>query len=60
MSLFEGLHIRQFGDKVKEARLRWYGHVQRQNAEYVGRRIYAWSHHVKGKEEDLRRGSWMW
>ena len=28
-------HARQIGDKVWGARLKWYGHVQRQNAEYV-------------------------
>ena len=27
--------VRQIGDKVKEARLRWCGHVQRRNAEYI-------------------------
>ena len=31
--------VRQIGDKVREARLRWYGHVQRRNAEYIGKRI---------------------
>ena len=29
--------VRQIGDKVREARLRWYGHVQRRNAEYIGK-----------------------
>ena len=31
--------VRQIGDKVREARLRWYGHVQRRNAEYIGKRM---------------------
>ena len=31
--------VRQIGDKVREARLMWYGHVQRRNAEYIGKRI---------------------
>ena len=31
--------VRQIGDKVREARLRWYGHMQRWNAEYVGKRM---------------------
>ena len=33
------VHVRQIGDKVREARLMWYGHVQRQNAEYIGKRM---------------------
>ena len=32
-------HVRGFGDKAKEARLRWFGHVQRRDSEYVGRRM---------------------
>ena len=31
--------VRQIGDKVREARLRWYGHVQRRNTEYIGKRM---------------------
>ena len=31
--------VRQIGDKVKEARLRWCGHMQRWNAEYIGKRM---------------------
>ena len=32
-------HVRKLEDKVREARLRWYGHVQRREEEYIGRRI---------------------
>ena len=32
-------HVRGFGDKVREARLRWFGHVLRRDSEYIGRRI---------------------
>ena len=32
-------HVRRFGDKVREARLRWFGHVQRRDSEYIGRRM---------------------
>ncbi|KAK4307254.1 hypothetical protein Pmani_020967 [Petrolisthes manimaculis] len=32
-------HVRRFGDKAREARLRWFGHVQRRDGEYVGRRM---------------------
>ncbi|KAI5099200.1 hypothetical protein C0J45_11339, partial [Silurus meridionalis] len=28
-----------FGDKVREARLRWFGHVQRRDMRYIGRRM---------------------
>ena len=29
----------RIGDKVREARLRWYGHVQRRNEGYIGKRM---------------------
>ncbi|XP_051814292.1 serine/threonine-protein kinase NLK isoform X2 [Acanthochromis polyacanthus] len=32
-------HVRGFGDKVRESRLRWFGHVQRRESEYIGRRM---------------------
>ncbi|MCJ8742856.1 hypothetical protein PDJAM_G00086950 [Pangasius djambal] len=32
-------HVGRLGDKVREARLRWFGHVQRREREYVGRRM---------------------
>ncbi|KAK3542457.1 hypothetical protein QTP86_025884, partial [Hemibagrus guttatus] len=31
-------HVGCLGDKVREARLRWFGHVQRRDSEYIGRR----------------------
>ena len=31
--------VRQIGDKVREARLRWYGYMQRRNAEYIDKRM---------------------
>ncbi|MCJ8736618.1 hypothetical protein PDJAM_G00014560 [Pangasius djambal] len=32
-------HVGYLGDKVREARLRWFGHVQRRESEYIGRRM---------------------
>ncbi|KAK3567797.1 hypothetical protein QTP86_026441 [Hemibagrus guttatus] len=32
-------HVGRLGDKVKEDRLRWFGHVQRRESEYIGRRM---------------------
>ncbi|KAI5617633.1 hypothetical protein C0J50_22801 [Silurus asotus] len=32
-------HVGRFGDKVREARLRWFGHVQRRNMGYISRRM---------------------
>ncbi|KAM8853652.1 putative transposon-derived protein F52C9.6 [Synchiropus picturatus] len=32
-------HVRCLGDKVRETRLRWFGHVQRRESQYIGRRM---------------------
>ncbi|KAI5624851.1 hypothetical protein C0J50_15657, partial [Silurus asotus] len=32
-------HVGRFGDKVREKRLRWFGHVQRRDMVYIGRRM---------------------
>ncbi|KAI5095993.1 sushi, von Willebrand factor type A, EGF and pentraxin domain-containing protein 1 isoform X4 [Silurus meridionalis] len=32
-------HVGRFGDKVREVRLRWLGHVQRRDMGYIGRRM---------------------
>ncbi|MCJ8739298.1 hypothetical protein PDJAM_G00045650 [Pangasius djambal] len=32
-------HVGRLGDKVREARLRWFGHVQRRESEYIGKRM---------------------
>ncbi|KAI5104704.1 hypothetical protein C0J45_6330, partial [Silurus meridionalis] len=32
-------HVGRFGDKVREARLRWFGHVQRRDMWYISRRM---------------------
>ncbi|KAK3574713.1 hypothetical protein QTP86_015385 [Hemibagrus guttatus] len=33
------VHVGRLRDKVREARLRWFGHVQRRESEYIGRRM---------------------
>ncbi|KAF7692744.1 hypothetical protein HF521_010354, partial [Silurus meridionalis] len=42
-------HVEHFGDKVREARLRWFGHVQRRDMGYIG----------GDKEEGQGGGLWM-
>ncbi|KAF7697762.1 hypothetical protein HF521_004272, partial [Silurus meridionalis] len=32
-------HVGCFGDKVREVRLRWFGHVQRRDMGYISRRM---------------------
>ena len=32
-------HVARFGNKVREARLRWFGHVQRREEDNIGRRM---------------------
>lgn len=45
--------VGEFRDKVREARLRWFGHMQRRDAGYARRR---WSRRVGVEEEDQRGG----
>ena len=33
------LQTRRFGDKLRESRLRWFGHVKRRPEDYVGRKM---------------------
>ena len=33
------MKVSPLGDKIREARLRWYGHVIRREEEYVGKRV---------------------
>lgn len=32
-------HVEKFGNKLREARLSWFGHVQRREEDYIGRRM---------------------
>ena len=44
-----------FGEKTKEARLRWYGHVRRKDDGYIGRRMLRWNCPRKSKRGTPKR-----
>ena len=44
--------VERLGMKMREGRLRWYGHVMRRDLDYVGRKIRKWSYQERGKEGD--------
>ena len=46
--------VEQLGMKMKEGRLRWYGHVMRRDQEYVVRKMREWSYWERGEEGDQR------
>ena len=56
MSLFEGLsaHVRQIGDKVREARLSGMDTCRDGMQSILVKGCCAWSCQVKGEEEDQR------
>ena len=33
------IHVRQLGDKMREGRLRWWGHIMRREEDYIGNRM---------------------
>ena len=47
--------VGQFGEKTREARLRWYGHVRRKDDGYIGRRMLRMELPVKRKRERPNR-----
>ena len=49
-----------FGDKTREARLRWYGHLRRKDDGYIGRRMLRMELPAKMKREGQKGGLWMW
>ena len=50
--------ISKLGDKLRNARLRWYGHVKRREEDYVGKRIMEMA--VPGRRKTGRsRRRWM-
>ncbi|KAK5620751.1 hypothetical protein CRENBAI_019143 [Crenichthys baileyi] len=46
------VHVRCVGDKAREARLRWFGHVKRRDSEFVERRMLRLELH--GGKEDMK------
>ncbi|MCJ8736400.1 hypothetical protein PDJAM_G00257490 [Pangasius djambal] len=51
-------HVGRLGDKVKEARLRWFGHVQRRESEYIGRRMLDTELPGRRRRGSQRGGIW--
>ena len=50
--------IAKLGDKLRNARLRWYGHVKRREEDYVGKRMMEMAVPGRGKRGRPRR-RWM-
>lgn len=50
----ETAQVEQFGDKVRDSRLRWSGHAYRKDKGNIGQ---TWSCHAVGQEQDHRGGS---
>ncbi|KAI5085876.1 hypothetical protein C0J45_23571, partial [Silurus meridionalis] len=48
-------HVGCFGDKVREARLRWFGYVQRKDMSYIGRRMLRMEPPSRSKRGTPRR-----
>ncbi|KAK3527328.1 hypothetical protein QTP86_020250 [Hemibagrus guttatus] len=63
-------HVGRLGDKVREVRLRWFGHVQRRESEYIDRRMLDMElpgrrqrgrpkrRYMDGINEDMKLGHW--
>ena len=49
--------VGKFGEKTREARLRWYGHLRRKDDGYIGRRILRME--LPRNREGLKGGLWM-
>ena len=52
--------VGKFGEKTREARLRWYGHLRRKDDGYIGRRMLRMELPGKRKREGQKGGLWMW
>ena len=47
--------VGKFGEKTREARLRWYGHLRRKDDGYIGRRMLRMELPGKGKRGRPKR-----
>ena len=52
--------VGMFGEKTREARLRWYGHLRRKDDGYIGRRMLRMELPGKRKWGRPKGGLWMW
>ena len=52
--------VGKFGEKTREARLRWYGHLRRKDDEHIGRRMLRMELSGKRKRGRPKGGLWMW
>ena len=53
-------HMGRIADKVREARLRWYGHVQRRDEGYIGKRMLGMGIPGRGRRGRPEEIIWMW
>ena len=51
--------IAKLGDKLRNARLRWYGHVKKREEGYVGKTIMEMAVVPGGRKSGRPRGRWM-
>ena len=52
--------VERLGMKMRDGRLRWYGHVMRRDQEYVGRKMMEMELPGKKKQGDQREDFYMW
>ena len=52
--------VGKFGEKTREARLRWYGHLRRKDDGYIERRMLRMELPGKRKRGRPKRSLWMW
>ena len=51
--------VGRVGEKIREARLRWYGYVRRKDDGYIGKGMLRMELPGKRKQEGQKRGLWM-